>query len=304
MLPEYEAYIEMSESLEHGRTKDIKPLLPEFETQKETFERQSKMVLALGEKDAAATWAQRLRWCRGGQCILSMCPSCLREQRICFILGALSSTDKIRSVLNQAPELPITAFSGVLNNGRYPVGQLDHMDLPFLKRRVQRELQRAGFPLAFAGINISFIEENPPQNPPFWQAQVDGVVVGFEVDAVKSALQSRYLSTASNPRALERAKLPQALSDVIQPTFVRQVTYINNAGHQTTENYDLDASQLQELALALSEFELPDRFALTGCRRCSANAHDLDAWPGWMFPDLGVLGRIEWANRRKTAQVN
>jgi hypothetical protein len=203
MLPEYQAYIEISEFVEKDITEKVMPLLPEFETQEETCERQSKMVLALeGENGAVTILSKRLRWCHSGgsPCRLPMCPSCLREQRACFIVGALSCTDEVRSVVNHA-ELPITPFSGVLNKETYPVGQLYQMDLPFLKRRVQRELQRAGFPLAFAGVNISLNDESPSKNPPFWQAHVDGVVVGLGVDAVKNALQCRYLSAVSNVRA-------------------------------------------------------------------------------------------------------
>ncbi|SRR6266446_2226264 len=77
MLPEYEPYIEMSEWLENQKTQMIKSLLPEYETQKETFERQSKMVLALEEENRAVTmWSERLRWCHGGggSCFLSIVP--------------------------------------------------------------------------------------------------------------------------------------------------------------------------------------------------------------------------------------
>jgi hypothetical protein len=307
MLTEYDPITQSEESEDwvlHSITKDIKPLLPEFETLKEAEERQMKMLLALEEENLAATTVTHLlRWCQGGGCMLSMCPACVWRLRICFILGARSCADQVRSVLNQGRELPVVTFSAVLNKGRYPVNQLHQMDLPSVKRRVQRKHQGARFPLAFAGINISFNETSFPKNPPFWQAQVEGVVVGLEVDAVKAALDRQYPHAASVPRALEWSELPQVLSSVIHPTFVRQVTHIDNTGRQTTDNYDLDAPQLRELALALGRFKLPERYALTGCRRRSSLFFfEESRW--WIEPDLGILGRIKVAESARSANSN
>jgi hypothetical protein len=304
MLPEYEYenWFERSELSERKITEAITPLLPEFETLREALEGHSKMVLALeGENCAETKVTRRLVGCRFGNCYLAMCPPCVRELRISFILAALSCTDELRSVVKQG--FPMTAFSADLNIGTYPVGQLDQMDLPLLKSRIQREHRRAGFPLAFAGINISLNDESPSKNPPFWQARVDGVVVGLEVDAVKAALGRLYPRAASTSRPLERSELSQALNDVIKPTFARRVTRIGGMGRQTTDNYDLDASQLRELALALGEFELTERYALTGCRRHNHNRY-VNYRGGWLYPDLGILRRIKWAERVRTANPN
>jgi hypothetical protein len=45
--------------------------------------------------------------------------------------------------------------------GRYPLGLLDQIDLPSIYRRIQRQHERAGFPLAFSAVDISLIEDSP-----------------------------------------------------------------------------------------------------------------------------------------------
>jgi hypothetical protein len=152
---------------------------------------------------------------------------------------------------------------------QYPVGQLHKLDLPLINKRIQRQHQRAQFPLVFAGVDISFNEASPPTSPPYWQAQVYGIVVGLGVDAVKGALKRLYLGGASVPiplRVRDCLELPAALSYTIKPQFVRRVSYADATGRPNTRKCSLKAAQARELALCLGRYQLPVRYALTGCR--------------------------------------
>jgi hypothetical protein len=155
------------------------------------------------------------------------------------------------------------------------------MKLPAFNEKIQTRHRRAGFPLVFAGIDFSWNEDNTPKkNQPFWQAQVYGVVVGLDVDAVKSGIKSQYPSAASISRPLrvrECTDLPEAVSYTIKPGFVKRVSYIDKKGHHNTRNCDLKPPQLREMALCLGRYELPARYVLTGCRRYTDR---LDLNPG------------------------
>jgi hypothetical protein len=110
--------------------------------------------------------------------------------------------------------LAITAFSAISVKDQQSGGKLAQLDLPLINRRIQRQHQRAGFPLVFAGVDVSWNECSPAKKSPFWQAQVYGVVVGLGVDAVKSALKPLYPHAPSIPRPLrvrECTELPEAL---------------------------------------------------------------------------------------------
>jgi len=261
-----------------SETDTLTQLLPDFETEQTAFERQSEMIRALNGDDPAATrLADKLKACANGSpCDLSMCPICVRRLRASFVLPAL----KVIRRVQRKRKLPITAFSAVLKNGRYPVGNLAKIDLPVINRRVQRQHQRAQFPLVFAGIDISLNEDGRQTRRSHWQVQAYGVVVGLDVDAVKKALQRLYPRTSSAPRPLrvrECCELPEALSYVIKPEFVRRVSYIDDTGRHNTRKCSLKAAQLRELALCLGRYRSSVRHALTGCRLYSDRT---DLYPG------------------------
>jgi hypothetical protein len=169
--------------------------------------------------------------------------------------------------LQRRGKVPITAFSAVSIRDQYPVGQLHKLDLPLINKRIQRQHQRARFPLVFAGVDISFNEASPPTSPPYWQAQVYGIVVGSGVDAVKAALKRLYPGGPSVPKPLwvrVCSELPAALSYMLKPQFVRRIGYTR--GRRNTRKCSLKAAQARELALCLGRYQLPVRYALTGCR--------------------------------------
>jgi hypothetical protein len=255
-----------------SNTRTLSKLLPDFETQAVALERQTTIIQVLerGNPDAK-TLAEKLAECVvGARCNLPMCPICVRLLRRSFVLGALACVDEIQSGIKRRAELPITAFSAVLAGETYPVNELNQIDIPLVNRRVQRRHQRAKFALVFAGLDISLNEDGQAKTPPFWQVQVYGVVVGLQVDAVRTEIQRLYLSAASTPRPLrvrECSDLPKAISYTIKPTLVRRVSYIDETGRQNTRKLDLKPRQLRELVLCLGQYELPVRYVLTGCRR-------------------------------------
>jgi len=245
----------------------IEQLLPKFETEQTVFERQSEIIRALKGDDPVATrLADKLKACANGSpCKLSMCPICVRTLRASFVLAARRVIKKVQ----RRQELPITAFSAVLKNGRYPVGKLAQMNVPLINRRVQRQHQRAQFPLVFAGIDISLNEDGRQTRRSHWQVQAYGVVVGLDVEAVKKALQHLYPHTSSTPRPLRVrvcSELPEALSYAIKPGFVRRISYIDDTGRRNTRRCSLKPPQLLELALSLGRYKVPVRYALTGCK--------------------------------------
>src|SRR3984893_13478386 len=208
-----------------------------------------------------------------------MCPVCVRSLRESFVLAAKACIDQLRSARTWGPLLPITAFCAVPLSDQYPPGTLRKLKLPAFNEKIRTRHRRAGLPLVFAGIDLSWNECSPPKKPPIWQGQVYGVVVGLDVEAVKSAIKHLYPHAESISRPLrvrECSNLPKALSYAIKPGFVIRVSHIDRrTGRDNTDYYGLKAPQLRELALCLGRYELPNRYALTGCRRYS-NRIDLN----------------------------
>jgi hypothetical protein len=164
---------------ESSEAAKLTQLLPDFESSNDAFERQSEIIRALkGDDPAVARLADKLKACASGSpCNLSMCPICVRRLRASYVLAAC----KIIRRVQRRGKLPLTAFSAVHVCDQYLPGQLSQMDVPLINRRVQRQHLRAGFPLVFAGIDLSWDEYIPPRMPPFWQAHIYGVVVGLDV---------------------------------------------------------------------------------------------------------------------------
>ena len=272
----------------------IKQLLPTFERKQDARKRHAEMIRALQrddgrgkriaeqfaalevplipdplEEDARAKkLAEQLGRCvHGRPCNLSICPICLRRLRKSFILGAVTCIEE----LGLGPELPIIKFSAVSIRYRGDLrDNLNRIDLGQIKTRIRDQQKRAGFPLAFAGVEISLNEARQDYDDPFWQAQVYGVVVGLEFEAVKSAIKREYPSEASIPMPLWVRKcsdLAVALNDAIKPEIVRRASCMDDAGRRYIHNCRLKKSQLKEVGLWLSLYEAPVRYVLTGCQR-------------------------------------
>jgi hypothetical protein len=251
-----------------SETDTLTQLLPDFETSDQVSKRQTEIIRALnGDDPGAKRLTDKLKACANGSpCKLSMCPICVRRLRASFVLAALKVIKKVQ----RRQELPITAFQAVPLSDQYMPGMLRKMKAPAFNEKIQVRHRRAGFPLVFAGIDVSWNEDNTSKAPPFWQAQLYGVVVGIDVEDVKNAIKRLYPRHTSIKRPLrvrECTDVPRALSYAIKPAFVRRVSYVDpRTGRDNTYNYDLKAPQLREMALCLGRYELPVRYALTGCR--------------------------------------
>jgi hypothetical protein len=268
-----------------SKRKTIKQLVPTFETKQQAAKRHAQMSRALQRDDGrgariAEQWAalevplvpdpleedarakklaeQLARCANSRPCNLSICPICLRRLRESFILGAVTCIQQ----LGLGPELPIIEFSAVSVRNSYSLDCLDRIDLRKIKKRIRDQHKRAGFPLAFAGVEILLNEmrQRHEYHAPFWQAQVHGVVVGLEIDDVESAVKREYPSEASIPMPLSLSECSNlaaaALDSAVNPEFVR------NDGSRNTR---LKKSQLKEVGLWVSLHEPKVRYVLTGC---------------------------------------
>jgi hypothetical protein len=258
----------MSTNQHNSSTVSIRQVWPNLETREQARESRDQLVRQLRNGDRSTRLlADKLANCqKTRRCGLAICPFCVRRLRKGFILDALRLVERLR----RRGKLPITAFPAASIRDQYPVGQLQKLDLAQINKRIQRQHQRAHFPVVFAGVDISFNEASPPKSPPYWQRQVYGIVVGLGVDAVKAALKRLYPAAPSIPRPLrvrECSDLPAALSYLIKPQFVRRIGYIDDTGRQNTRKCGLKAAEARELALCLGRYQLPLRHALTGCRR-------------------------------------
>lgn len=246
----------------------ITKLLPAFETRKQVCVRRQELIRALEGGDHAATkLARDLIKCADGEpCGSPMCPVCIRGLRESFVLGVNMRVRELRRVC----KFPISAFSAVLTSDKYRVGKLNRADLTLINKRLQRQYQREGLPLVFAGIDISLNEDGQRRKRPFWQLQAYGVVVGRDAEAVKQALKRRYPSDRSTPRpfrARECTNLSQAASYAIKPGFVRRVSYVDDQEGLNTRKVSLKRPEIRELATWLDQYPLSARYLLTGCRR-------------------------------------
>jgi hypothetical protein len=255
-----------------SKRKTIKQLVPTFETKQDARKRHAEMIRALQrddgrgkriaeqfaalevplvpdplEEDARAKkLAEQLGRCvHGRPCNLSICPICLRRFRKSFILGAVTFIEE----LGMGPELPFIEFSGVSVSYRGDLrDSLDRIDLRQINKRIRDQHKRAGFPLAFTGVEISLNEDRQDYDDPFWQAQVYGVVVGLGIEAVESAIKREYPSEASISMPLQVRKCLNsavALNDAIKPEFVRRASCMDDAGRRYIHNCRLKKTQIK-----------------------------------------------------------
>jgi hypothetical protein len=150
----------------------------------------------------------------------------------------------------------IVAFSAVLAEERYADGDRHNADLEKINKRIQRRHQRAGLPVVFAGVDISYNEDSRGRWAPHWQLQVYGVYVGADMAEVRNRLAKLYPpnSTTSKPLRVRICRnLPKALSYMIKPYFGRRVSYFDDTGRSNTRKVSLKRRQVQELATWINQ---------------------------------------------------
>ena len=186
-----------------------------------------------------------------------------------FVPGAIRCIDQVCTAESVRAD-GIVAFSAVLTEERYADGELHNADLRRINGRLQRRHQRAGIPLVFAGVDISYNEDSEGRWAPHWQLQVYGICVSVDMTELRIRLARLYQANDTTPKPLrvrECENLAKALSYMIKPYFGRRVSYRDRIGRFTTLKVRLKRPQAQELATWIDQYPLTARYALTGCRR-------------------------------------
>jgi hypothetical protein len=259
-----------------GQKLRLSRVLPRFESQQQARERKAKLVKDLrAGKRATRRVGRRLRRCRkDAWCGSPICPRCVRGLRKSFIPGAMGCIRQVCA--NEGiPEEQMVAFSAILTEERYAEGELCKANLRQINERLQRRHQRAGLPLVFTGVDISYNEDSEGRWEPHWQLQVYGVCVGVDVAEVTTRLAKLHPANNTTPKPLrvrrckkKRRNLAKALSYMIKPYFGRRVSYLDDdTGRFNTRKVTLKRAQAQELATWIDQYPLTARYALTGCRR-------------------------------------
>ncbi len=141
--------------------KRFRELLPKFETRQQAHYRKRVLTRQLdGGDDAAVLIARRLDACsKHAPCASPICPVCVRGLRRSFIKGGMACVADICRMGN-VPGEHVIAFSAVLGEEQYAVGQLHKADLLQVNKRLQRRFQRAELPIVLAGVDISYNEDS------------------------------------------------------------------------------------------------------------------------------------------------
>jgi hypothetical protein len=170
----------------------IRNVWPKFETKQQALERRDTFVRQLQNGDHSAQQvADKLAECKGDcRCGSPICPMCVRELRRWFICETLVCVNELSSAEPSAFSNKIVRFSAIPREEEYREGKLGAADLLCLNERLQKRHERAGFPLVFAGVDVSLNEFSASDR--CWQVHAYGVVVGLSRDQVRSALSDLY----------------------------------------------------------------------------------------------------------------
>ena len=122
--------------------KRLRELLPKFETRQKALHRQATLIRQLAVvDDDAITVARRLHACsKHAPCGSPICPVCVRRLRRSFIKGGMACVADIFKTGN-VPGEHVVAFSAVLGEEQYAVGELHKANLPQMNKRLQRRFQ-------------------------------------------------------------------------------------------------------------------------------------------------------------------
>jgi hypothetical protein len=245
---------------------------PKFETKAQALERRAKLVRQLQKSDhSAQQLAVKLDGCRGHRrCNSPICPMCVRALRRWFICETIACFNELSAANPSALRGKVTAFSAIPREEEYREGRLHVADLLSLGERLQKRHERAGFPLVFAGVDVSLNVFDNSTSTRRWQLQVYGVVIGCTPEQVRTALSGLYPAGKRTPRPLKVNrcnKFAATVSYTIKPYFGRRVSYIGRNGRRQTRKVPLKSSEIRELAVWIDQYRLADRYLLRGCRR-------------------------------------
>jgi hypothetical protein len=243
-----------------------------FETIDEARKRRNKLIRQLKNGDPfAQDLAAKVAGCKGSRpCGSPTCPMCVRALRSWFICQAVDCINGLRLSNPSALRGKVVRFSAVPSE-EYRFGGLSHADLHTLNKRLKKRHERAGFPLAFAGVDISLNVLNNAISDACWQPHVYGLVIGLTREQVREALSPHYPPGEHAPRPLlvtRCKKVAAVLSYCIKPYFSRRSGYRNDHnGRRNNRGQPLNGSQIRELAVWLDQYNLADRYLLRGCKK-------------------------------------
>ena len=153
----------------------------------------------------------------------------------------------------------------------YCFGGLAALDLRRLNKTLKKRFERAKFPLAFAGVDISLNLLNNAIARAYWQPHLYGLVVGLTPDQVEASLSAYYPVRGRAKKPLyvcHCRKLTAVLSYCIKPYFSRHSGHRDpDNGRKNNEAQPLKGYQMQELGVWLDQYEREDRYLLHGCRK-------------------------------------
>ena len=223
----------------------------------ESKETKELIVDSLRRKTASIDFRFRSRLARCGDtvnvCNLPMCPLCVDR------LARLLVFEMTRSLLGlrEFGQIPMSWLSADLSDVRVPIGELSRLDLLHLNRRISRRYDRVGFPLTFSSVRLVVIAGTRKRKP-MWQARVDSLIIG--------ALHRRveHLLIRWQGGQLPRGSLGIIRVDDVVFAAIKPVPYQVTAPDDELECMLANAPQQAELARWLAQYQISDRYALTG----------------------------------------
>ena len=254
-------------------TVSIRRVWPKFETREQARENRDHLVRQLRNGDRSAQlFADKLAKCRTHhRCGSSICPICVRALRRWFICRAFACIDELQALNGGGLEGKIVRFSAIPRDEAYRFGDLDGADLQRLNGRLQKQFERAGLPLVFAGVDVSLNLFKNRMDAARWQFHVYGLVIGRTEEAVDEALSALY-PPGKRVRSPLHVKpctgLGAVLSYCIKPYFSRRSGYRDDGtGRRNNRGQPLNGAQAREIAVWFDQFRLADRYVLRGCRK-------------------------------------
>jgi hypothetical protein len=184
-------------------------------------------------------------------CNLSVCLFCLYQ--VCISIG-LGIRNSLGEFLRNS-QLPMSYFVAHLTGRSCSGSRLDQIDLRAVNRWIIRQHKILGVPLAFAGVGVSSSQESGPA--PAWQGEVFSIVFGLSARRLRTALNALHPAAATSYQRLGPELLSFTLGELAETVA--------------------PVPQRRKVVRYLAQYEMPVRFALTGCH---LNNNCLELGPG------------------------
>jgi hypothetical protein len=171
-------------------------------------------------------------------CNLSVCLFCLYQVCISIALGIRNSLGEFL----RNSQLPMSYFEAHLTGRSYSGSRLDQIDLRAVNRWIIRQHKILGVPLAVAGVGILPTEDSGPA--PAWQSKVFSIVFGLSARRLRTTLNALHPAAAAPYQGFGSELLSFTLGELAETVA---------------------PVQRRKVVQYLAQYEMPVRFALTGC---------------------------------------